>query len=63
MSCKWIDVCPLRRLERQGKITGTWRERYCDTEGGWRECRRYQMEEEGLSHKDTMMPDGSAIDL
>jgi len=63
MSCKWIDVCPLRRLERQGTIDSTWRERYCDTEGSWRECRRYLMEEKGLPHKDSMMPDGSAIDL
>ncbi len=63
MSCKWIDVCPLRRLERENRINLTWRERYCDTERNWRECERYQMEEKGLPHTDTMMPDGSFIEI
>jgi hypothetical protein len=63
MSCKWIEVCPLRRLERQGAIDFTWRKRYCDTERNWRECERYRMEEKGLSHADTMMPDGSVVDI
>jgi hypothetical protein len=63
MGCKWIDVCPLRSLERQGSIDLTWRERYCDTERNWRECERYRMEEKGLSHAHNMMPDGSVIEI
>lgn len=63
MSCKWIDVCPLRRLERRGTIDLAWRERYCGTDHHWKECKRYRMEEKGLPHEDNMMPDGSTIDF
>jgi hypothetical protein len=62
MSCKWCDVCPLRSLEQHGLIDLKWRNRYCDTEGNWKECKRYQMEEDGIFHALNMMPDGSFVE-
>jgi len=57
MVCKWYDVCPLRRFESQGRLTAEWAERYCRR--NWKDCRRYQLEEQGVSHPDHLMPDGS----
>ncbi len=62
MSCKWLDICPMRRMERQGIIDLSWRQNYCDTESGWKDCERYRMAAQGLSHADTMMPDGSLLE-
>lgn len=57
MACKWIDVCPLRRFEKQGKLDTKWRKQYC--EGEFTKCKRYQMEEKGILHPDDMLPDGT----
>ena len=57
MSCIWIDVCPLREFERQGRLDLKWKREYC--EKNYRDCRRYQMEKAGKSHPDNMLPDGS----
>jgi hypothetical protein len=59
MACKWSSVCPLRRFERQGQLTDHWAREYCTSVSNWRHCRRYQMEEQGTSHPDNMLPDGS----
>ncbi|MDD5086153.1 MAG: uracil-DNA glycosylase [Candidatus Nanoarchaeia archaeon] len=59
MPCKWLKICPLRRLEKQGKITDKWKKEYCSTEKNWMNCKRYKYEEEGKYHPDNMMPDGS----
>jgi hypothetical protein len=59
MACKWLSICPLRRLEKQGKITDKWRRNYCETDENWKKCKRYQCEEKGDYHPDNMMPDGS----
>ena len=56
MECKWIDTCPLRKFEKQDRLDMKWRKHYC--EGDFKNCRRYQMEEEGLKHPDAMLPDG-----
>jgi hypothetical protein len=29
----------------------------------WKECKRYQMEENSIPHHDNMMPDGSFVDV
>ena len=57
MKCKWINSCPLRSFEREGKIDERWKKEYC--EGDFDKCRRYQMTERGLLHVDNMMPNGS----
>ena len=59
MACMWYSICPLRRHEREGKIDLRWAEQYCQPNDGWKECRRYKLEEQGLSHPDNMLPDGS----
>jgi hypothetical protein len=61
MACRWLDVCPLRRFEREGKLSYRWRMEYCGTDTNWKNCKRYQMEEKGKEHPDNMMPDGSMI--
>jgi len=58
MSCPWYSICPLRRFERQGRIDHSWVRDYCRTMENWRNCRRYQLEEEDLPHPDNMLPDG-----
>jgi hypothetical protein len=57
MKCKWFHLCPLRRFEADGRLSSEWAERYCmrDCEA----CRRYQLEEQGIAHPDSLMPDGS----
>ncbi len=63
MTCKWIEICPLRRLEKGRIIDLRWRKDYCESEQHWKECKRYQMEEKAIPHGDSMMPDGSFVDL
>lgn len=60
MACKWKDVCPLRRLEREGKIDKHWKEEYCESEDNWKNCKRYQMEERNEPH-DNILPNGEKI--
>lgn len=59
MECKWINVCPLRRFEEQGKLEIKWKKEYCEKD--YKECIRYKMEEKGQPHPDNMLPNG-AID-
>jgi len=63
MSCKWYSICPLRNLEKQGKISDKWKNKYCKTKNNWKNCKRYKLEQKGKSHPDNMMPDGSIIDI
>jgi len=63
MACKWCNLCPLRRLEREGKISDKWKKEYCETEQNWENCKRYQMEEKRKPHPNNMMPDGSIKEL
>ena len=60
MSCRWYSVCPLRRHERQGKISLGWREHYC--EGDYHSCERFKKESAGIPHSDNLLPDGSRLD-
>ncbi len=59
MACKWYDLCPLRKFERQGELGEEWKNEYCKTENNWKNCKRYQMEQKNLYHPDNMMPDGT----
>jgi hypothetical protein len=61
MACPWHDFCPLRKFEKEGKITSQWRKKYCGTKNNWKKCKRYQMEENGEPHSVYMMPDGTII--
>jgi len=58
MVCKWFHVCPLRRFEKQGKISDIWKNKYCLSKENWKNCNRYQMEEKGIPHDDNMLPSG-----
>ena len=55
--CKWYYVCPMKRFFQAGILESKWVELYC--RGDWESCIRYKMEEEGRSHPDSMLPDGS----
>jgi len=57
MACKWLDVCPLRRFEKEGLMDDRWKKQYC--EGDFTKCKRYQMTEKGMPRPDNMMPDGT----
>jgi hypothetical protein len=50
-------MCPLRRFEAEGRLSPEWAEHYCMRD--WEACRRYQLEERGIAHPDSLMPDGS----
>ena len=62
MTCKWYQLCPLRRFERQGRIDQQWAQTYCKSESNWKACKRYQLEEEGIPHPDNLLPDGRTCD-
>ena len=56
-TCKWFEVCPLKKFYEQKKINKKWVEDYCWTD--YSKCVRYDMEERGIYHPDNMLPDGS----
>lgn len=58
-TCKWYDVCPLKRFYEEGKLDEKWIEDYC--KGDYKSCVRYKMEEEGKPHSDNMLPNGEII--
>lgn len=54
--CKWYFACPMKYFFEQGKLNKKWIENYCH--GDWKNCVRYQKEENGIYHPDNMLPDG-----
>jgi hypothetical protein len=60
--CKWFDLCPMKRYRALGLLDERWVARYCESDGDWERCVRYQLEERGESHPDWMLPDGT-LDL
>ncbi len=58
MVCKWYNVCPLRRFEREGKLDKFWAQNYCKSTNNQQNCKRYQLEEKGIFHPDNMLPNG-----
>ena len=61
MKCKWFNVCPLRDFENQNKISDRWKGKYCESEKNWKNCKRFQLEEEGISHSDKLLPNGEKL--
>ena len=59
-TCKWFEVCPVKRMYEEGRISKKWILKYCMRD--WTKCKRYQMEEKGIPHSDNMLPDGSFVD-
>ncbi|MBN1354386.1 MAG: uracil-DNA glycosylase [Candidatus Omnitrophica bacterium] len=55
--CKWYSACPLKSFYENNRLDKKWVEDYCL--GDFSECVRYKMEEEGSSHPDNMMPNGT----
>jgi hypothetical protein len=60
MACKWLDICPLRELEKEGKLSMKWKEQYCQTKNKWKNCKRYQLEAQGVRHEN-LLPNGDYI--
>jgi len=58
MTCKWYELCPLRKFEKEGKLGKKWRDEYCKSQSNWEDCRRYQMEESQELHPDNLLPNG-----
>ncbi len=58
--CKWFPACPMKWFYHKGQLDRYWIERYC--KGDWERCVRYQMEEQGRFHPDSMLPDGTLDD-
>ena len=56
-TCKWFDLCPMKRYHALGLLEERWIVRYCH--GDWMRCVRYQLEERGEPHPDWMLPDGT----
>jgi len=56
MTCKWYNVCPIKRFTDQGLLEEKWVNEYCLK--GNKDCVRYQMEEKGEYHPDYMLPNG-----
>lgn len=55
--CKWFPVCPMKRFYETGQLKRKLIALYC--KGDWKNCVRYEMEEDGCYHPDWMLPDGS----
>jgi len=55
--CKWYPLCPMKRFYEEGRLDRKWIELYC--KGDWKNCLRYQLEENGTPHPDWMLPDGT----
>jgi hypothetical protein len=62
MTCKWYNLCPLRRFEKQGKLAQSWAHNFCKSNNNWQNCKRYQLEEKGIYHPDNMLPTGEIDD-
>ena len=58
MPCKYFDICPLRKFEKEGKLSGKWKNTFCATDKNWANCVRYQETKKGIPHSDNKLPDG-----
>jgi len=59
-TCKWFEVCPLKRYYEEGKLKKKWIEDYC--KGDYKNCVRYKMVEKGIPNPDNMLPNGEIRD-
>ena len=55
-TCKWFEVCPLKRFYEEGRLEKKWIENYC--KGNFKACERYKLEKKGIPHSDNMLPNG-----
>jgi len=55
-TCKWFEICPLKRFYEEDKLEKKWIENYC--KGNYKSCLRYKMEEKAIPHPDNMLPNG-----
>ena len=55
--CKWFNICPLRRFEKERKLNLVWRNKYCL--GNFQKCQRYIETLKEVSHPANILPDGS----
>ena len=59
-TCKWFEVCPLKRFYEEGNLEKKWIKDYC--KGDYKSCVRYKMEEKRITHPDNMLPNGEIRD-
>lgn len=57
ITCKWFQVCPMKRYYENGQLDNHWIENFC--KGNYKKCVRYKMEEKMQFHPDWMLPDGT----
>jgi len=55
-TCKWFEVCPLKKFYEEGKLEKKWIEDYFKDD--YKSCVRYKMEEEGILHHDNILLTG-----
>jgi len=55
-TCKWFEVCPLKRFYEEGRLEKKWIENYCKE--NFKNCARYKLEKKGILHPDNMLPNG-----
>ncbi|MCX6818466.1 MAG: uracil-DNA glycosylase [Candidatus Aenigmarchaeota archaeon] len=58
MVCEYFNICPLRRFEKQGKLSDKWKKKFCGTIKNWAKCIRYKEAKKGIPHPDNKLPDG-----
>ena len=59
MACSHATTCPLH--PHLNHSLGKWREHYCDSEAGWRDCARYQKSLSGESMPLALLPNGKMV--
>jgi hypothetical protein len=57
--CKWYSVCPMKRFYEEGRLERKWIDKYCM--GDYKRCVRYKLEEAGIPHPDSMLPNGKRM--
>jgi len=55
--CKWFNICPLRKFEKERKLNLVWRNKYCLS--SFQKCQRYIEALKKIPHPVNMLPDGS----
>jgi len=55
--CQWYASCHLKQLYDRGQFERLWGARYC--QGDWESCTRYQVRAQGLSHPESLLPNGT----
>lgn len=56
-TCKWYQLCPVKKFYEHGQLERAWLEEYCW--GRYEHCVRYRLEAKGELHPDNLLPDGN----